>query len=114
MTHATDAVRVLYAGLAAGDVPGALAATFFVGFPHADIPYAGVSSVVVTDGDAGRAKALSEELLDMAWRAREQFVYRVEPLAQSLARARQMQGGPVVLLDHYDNCATGGTMDTTE
>jgi microcystin degradation protein MlrC len=23
-----------------------------------------------------------------------------------------MQGGPVVLLDHYDNCASGGTMDT--
>jgi microcystin degradation protein MlrC len=91
---------------------GALAATFFVGFPHADIPYAGVSSVVVTDGDAARAKALSEELLDMAWKAREQFVYRVEPLAASLARARQLQGGPVVLLDHYDNCASGGTMDT--
>jgi microcystin degradation protein MlrC len=22
-------------------------------------------------------------------------------------------GGPIVLLDHYDNCASGGTMDTT-
>lgn len=91
---------------------GALAATFFVGFPHADIPYAGASAVVVTDGDAGKAKALSEELLDMAWQARAQFVYRIEPLAASLARARQMQGGPIVLLDHYDNCASGGTMDT--
>ncbi len=91
---------------------GALAATFFVGFPHADIPYAGASAVVVTDGGAAQAKRLSEELLDMAWQAREQFVYRIEPLAASLARARQMQGGPVVLLDHYDNCASGGTMDT--
>jgi microcystin degradation protein MlrC len=91
---------------------GALAATFFVGFPHADIPYAGVSSVVVTEGDAAQARALSEELLDMAWRSREQFVYRIEPLAASLARARRMQGGPIVLLDHYDNCASGGTMDT--
>ena len=91
---------------------GALCATFFVGFPHADIPYAGASAVVVTDGDAGKAKALSEELLDMAWQARAQFVYRIEPLAASLLRARQMQGGPIVLLDHYDNCASGGTMDT--
>jgi len=91
---------------------GALAATFFVGFPHADIPWAGSSAVVVTDGDAARAKQYCDELLDRAWRDRAAFVYRVEPLADSLARAQQMQGGPIVLLDHYDNCASGGTMDT--
>src|SRR5258705_493626 len=43
---------------------GALAASFFVGFPHADIPYAGSSAVVVTDGDAAKAQALCDELLD--------------------------------------------------
>ena len=94
---------------------GALAASFFVGFPHADIPYAGSSAVVVTDGDAAKAQAMCDELLDMAWEARERFVYRVEALEQSLARARDLgagSGGPVVLLDHYDNCASGGTMDT--
>jgi microcystin degradation protein MlrC len=91
---------------------GALAATFFVGFPHADIPIAGSSAVVVTDGDATKARALCDELLDMAWSAREQFVYRVEPLEQSLRRAADLSGRPVVLLDHYDNCASGGTMDT--
>ena len=90
----------------------ALSATFFVGFPHADIPYAGVSAVVVTEGDRARAQCLADELLDMAWHSREQFVYRVEPLAASLERARSLQGGPIVLLDHYDNCASGGTMDT--
>ncbi|MGQ0509604.1 MAG: M81 family metallopeptidase [Betaproteobacteria bacterium] len=90
----------------------ALAATFYVGFPHADIPIAGSSAVVVTDGDAARARALSEELLDMAWAAREQFVYRPEPLRESIARAMRLRAGPVVLLDHYDNCASGGTMDT--
>jgi microcystin degradation protein MlrC len=92
-----------------------LAASFFVGFPHADIPYAGSSAVVVTDGDAPKARALCDELLDMAWRAREQFVYRVEPLQESLRRAQDLGAGafrPVVLLDHYDNCASGGTMDT--
>jgi microcystin degradation protein MlrC len=104
--------RDIQARAKAMEQQGALAATFFVGFPHADIPYAGVSAVVVTEGDAANAKTLCEELLDMAWRAREQFVYRIEPLAASLARARQMQGGPIVLLDHYDNCASGGTMDT--
>jgi microcystin degradation protein MlrC len=90
----------------------ALAASFFVGFPHADIPIAGSSAVVVAEGDAPRAQALADELADMAWRAREQFVYRPEPLAESIARARTLRDGPVVLLDHYDNCASGGTMDT--
>jgi microcystin degradation protein MlrC len=46
------------------------------------------------------------------------FVYRPEPLADSLARAQVLRAGlregdgPVVLLDHSDNCASGGTMDT--
>ena len=79
---------------------GALAATFFVGFPHADIPYAGSSAVVVTDGDAAKAQAFCDELLETAWRAREQFVYRVEALEKSLLRAKELQGRPVVLLDH--------------
>jgi microcystin degradation protein MlrC len=30
-----------------------------------------------------------------------------------VARAKAMIDGPVVLLDHYDNAASGGTMDTT-
>jgi microcystin degradation protein MlrC len=91
---------------------GVLCASFFVGFPHADIPYAGSSAVVVADGDQARAQALCEELLDMAWNAREQFVYRIEPLEQSLLRAKDMGARPVMLLDHYDNCASGGSMDT--
>lgn len=91
----------------------ALAATFFVGFPHADIPWAGSSAVVVTDNDAAKAKRLADELLDMAWKDRAKFIYEIEPLEASLARAQAMKGGPIVLLDHYDNCASGGTMDTT-
>jgi microcystin degradation protein MlrC len=91
---------------------GALSATFFVGFPHADIPYAGVSAVVVTDNDQPLAQRYCDELLDMAWSARRQFVYVPEPLETSLRKAKDIGARPVVLLDHYDNCASGGTMDT--
>jgi microcystin degradation protein MlrC len=93
--------------------PGVLSATFFVGFPHADIPYAGVSAVVVTDADAELARRYCDELLEMAWSQREAFVYRPEPLASSIERAQALHAHPVMLLDHYDNCASGGTMDTT-
>jgi microcystin degradation protein MlrC len=96
---------------------GALAASLFTGFPHADITNAGLSAVVVTDGDRELAERLRDELLDRAWVEREAFVYKIEPLKDSVARARAMPSpipgeGPIVLLDHYDNCASGGTMDT--
>src|SRR5262249_43700175 len=97
---------------------GALAASLFTGFPHADITNAGLSAVVVTDGDRKLAEELRDELLGRAWVEREAFVYQIEPLPQAVARAttlpRSQPGdGPIVLLDHYDNCASGGTMDTT-
>ena len=103
---------------AAMSAEGALAASLFTGFPHADITNAGLSAVVVTDGDGKLAEDLRDELLDRAWVEREAFVYKIEPLQQSVARAkamppRQPGEGPIVLLDHYDNCASGGTMDTT-
>src|SRR5277367_5588902 len=100
---------------AAMTAEGALAANLFTGFPHADIVNAGLSAVVVTDGDRKLAEDLRDELLDRAWVEREAFVYEIEPLQQSVARAKAMPPGegPIVLLDHYDNCASGGTMDTT-
>jgi microcystin degradation protein MlrC len=110
--------RELQHRCAAMTAEGALAASLFTGFPHADIANAGLSAVVVTDGDRGLAERLRDELLDRAWVEREAFVYQIEPLQESVARAKTMPppqpvDGPVVLLDHYDNCASGGTMDTT-
>lgn len=103
---------------AAMTAEGALAASLFTGFPHADITNAGLSAVVVTDGNLKLAEELRDELLDRAWVEREAFVYKLEPLPQSVARAKAMPHGgagegPIILLDHYDNCASGGTMDTT-
>jgi microcystin degradation protein MlrC len=103
---------------AAMSAEGALAASLFTGFPHADITNAGLSAVVVTDGDRKLAEDLRDELLGRAWVEREAFVYKIEPLQRSVARAKAMPPGqpgegPIVLLDHYDNCASGGTMDTT-
>jgi microcystin degradation protein MlrC len=74
--------------------------------------------VVVTDNDPALAQRWCDELLEMAWSQRAKFVYEVKPLAESIARAKALGAakppgsGPVVLLDHSDNCASGGTMDT--
>lgn len=100
------------------EAQGALSASVFVGFPNADIEFAGLSAVVVTDNDAALARRWCDELLALAWARRAEFVYAIEPLAASMARAQALAAakpagsGPVVLLDHSDNCASGGTMDT--
>ncbi|MGA3400883.1 MAG: M81 family metallopeptidase [Acetobacteraceae bacterium] len=95
----------------------ALAASLFVGFPHADVEMAGLSAVVVTDNDPAGAQAMVDELISAAWTARRAFLFDIEPLEASVRRAKDLGAAdrlPVVLLDHYDNCASGGTMDTTD
>jgi len=108
----------LQAMCAAWEASGrALAASLFVGFPHADVEMAGLSAVVVTDNDPADAQAKVDELLGFAWKARREFMFDIEPLETSVRRAKQLGAPgrlPVVLLDHYDNCASGGTMDTTD
>jgi microcystin degradation protein MlrC len=77
-----------------------------------------LSAVVVTDDDPALAQRYCDELLDMAWVQRKAFVYEIEDLpsamqrTQLLAATKPADSGPVVLLDHSDNCASGGTMDT--
>jgi microcystin degradation protein MlrC len=98
--------RALQARCAAMSEKGALAASLFTGFPHADIRNAGLSAVVITDGDKALANRLCNELLSDAWQNREGFVFKIEKLEQSVARAKAMTvqpgSGPVILLDHYD------------
>jgi microcystin degradation protein MlrC len=88
-----------------------LACSVFGGFPMADIPHVGFSAIAVADGDPAPADALVEELLGMAWQRRAEFVYRVEPVAQTIAAAKAIAEGPVVLVDHGDNVFSGGTQD---
>jgi hypothetical protein len=127
-THA-EPNRSLQAACLDNETSGrALACSVFVGFPHADIREAGLSVVVCTDGTSEKAESIRDALLEQAWAAREAFVYRSDPLAESVARAKTLgvardkviadapagpRPGPIVMLDHCDNVASGGTMDTT-
>ena len=93
------------------EAAGALAVSVFAGFPHADVPDAGLSVVAVTDGDRRHAEYICTDLLDLAWRRRSDFIYRGEPAAVAVARAARLPDGPILLLDHCDNCGSGGTQD---
>ena len=88
-----------------------LTASIFGGFPLADIPHVGLAAVIVTDGDKAAGDNLRDELLDMAWQRRSDFVFDIEPTSESLARAKSIPKGPIVLADHGDNCGAGGLTD---
>lgn len=118
------AMTAAVASARAAEGQGVPAVTVFAGFALADIP-APCVSVVVTDTDdtAGHARAqrTADGLAGQIWAAREGFVYRSEPLADSLARAAALADAqhaganrPVLLLDHGDNVMSGGTCDTMD
>ena len=88
-----------------------LNASVFGGFPQADIPHLALSSVIVCDKRTAEGEILLNHILDTAWEKREGFLFRAEPLSVQVARARSYDMGPVILADHGDNTASGGTQD---
>lgn len=94
------------------------AVTVFAGFSLADIA-APCMSVVVTGhtSDPQAAQAVADRIARQIWDDRAQFIYESEPLQDSLARAQSLAQGasrPVLLLDHSDNCMSGGTCDSMD
>ena len=95
-----------------------LAATLLPSFPHADTPYTGVSAIVVGDARRGGREAAREacdRMLATAWERRAEYAFHAPPLAESVARAKALglgdPGAPVLLIDHCDNCGSGGAQD---
>lgn len=105
---------------------GIYAATVMAGFGLADVA-APCMSVIVVGKDSATAQAACDDLARMVWQDRSRFNYHSEDLSESVARAAAMAagrvsgqpecgnpGGPVLLLDHGDNCMSGGTCDTMD
>ena len=95
----------------AEDTGQVLNASVFGGFPQADIPHLALSSVIVCDKRTAEGEILLNRILDTAWEKREGFLFHPEPLSVQVARAKSYDGGPVVMADHGDNTASGGTQD---
>lgn len=96
------------------EAEAALEVAVFGGFPLADAAEAGFSVIVTTDGDPDAARRIGRHMCDLAWARRAGFTARFEPLAQSIGRAKSLAGRPVLLVDHADNCNSGGSQDTME
>jgi len=88
-----------------------LNASLFGCFPLADIPHVGLSAIVVADGDMDTAERLLFDLMSEAWERRAEFVFEVEPVEKLIAEAKALADGPIMLVDHGDNCGSGGNQD---
>lgn len=93
-----------------------LNASVLGGWPLADIPHVGVHGVVVADRrtQAGAGEALLRDLMEMTWERRDDFFFEVSPVADSIAAAKAMTEGPIVLADHGDVAGSGGSTDVTD
>jgi microcystin degradation protein MlrC len=93
--------------------PGILSATCSAGYPYADVPYPGVTMMVVADGDMDLAQARADELSALCWDLRLDFLARVVSMDRALDMALAMPEGPVVLTDQADNPGGGPPQDGT-
>ena len=92
-----------------------LNASVFGGFPLADIAHVGLSVVLVVDRNKREdGVRLLDELSELAWSRREDFIFPLEPMHESIAKAKQLTEGPIVLVDHGDNCGAGGPTDVMD
>lgn len=96
---------------------GVHAVSVFGGFPIADLKETGLSVVVVADSDA-LAETVAAEVAQVAWQRRDEFLYTEAPLAISVKQAeserQKHNSGYVLMLDHGDNCMSGGTCDNMD
>lgn len=97
---------------------GMPAVSVFAGFSLADIEAPCMSVVVTGDvDDPQAAQAVADRIAAQIWSERAGFVYVSDPLEASLSRASALSESasrPVLLLDHSDNCMSGGTCDTMD
>lgn len=112
------AMRSAVESAQAAERAGMPAVSVFAGFSLADIEAPCVSVVVTGFAQAlPEAQAVADRIAAQIWDERRGFVYESEPLADSLARAQTLARGatrPVLLLDHSDNCMSGGTCDSVD
>jgi microcystin degradation protein MlrC len=92
---------------------GLLAAGIFPVQPQLDIPNLGWSVIAVADGEPDLARARADEIAEMAWQRRRDFLYQRTPVPDALRIARETLGGPIVLADAGDGTAGGAEGDST-
>ncbi len=91
-----------------------LGVSMVAGFGWCDVPEAGTSVIVISDGDRTLAAELADALAERWFARRDQFRFPLVPRHQAVARAAAHTGSrPLLLCDHADNVGAGGAGDAT-
>lgn len=93
--------------------PRVLNISIMGGFAYSDIPDAGMSILVTTDGDAKLAGKIAQELSDLAWEHREAAKDTGVQAGEAVRRAVVAERFPVILADIGDNIGGGSPGDGT-
>lgn len=83
------------------------------GFPYSDVPDAGMSFVVTTDGDVPMAKRLANELSQRAWKRREDFKVQEVTVEGAIRQSLNDDQGPDIFIEGSDNVGGGAPADAT-
>jgi microcystin degradation protein MlrC len=95
------------------NIPGVKTITVAAGFPWSDIYEAGMSFIVTTNNDINLAKRLADELHDIAWNLRRDFLVSPTPIKEALRQVKIAKSKPFVLADIGDNPGGGAPEDGT-
>jgi microcystin degradation protein MlrC len=96
------------------EISGVLAVNIVGGYAFSDVPYAGVSFSIITEGDAGAAQDALRELARIAWAMREGGIPRQHDLDQVVREFKPDGKGPVLLVEPADNIGGGAPGDGTD
>lgn len=87
--------------------------TVACGFPWSDHKDMGVSVIVTTNNDPQLADGKAEEIADLMWSLRTDFLVKPMPVRKALTEATAAPEGPYVLADIGDNPGGGTLCDGT-
>jgi microcystin degradation protein MlrC len=83
-----------------------------LGFPYADVAEMGCAVLVVADGDRQAARLAAEELAEIVWQRRADFVGQLIEIDEAIDQALAAEGSSC-LLDMGDNVGGGSPGDGT-
>ncbi|WP_312886599.1 M81 family metallopeptidase [Paenibacillus foliorum] len=93
--------------------PRVLNVTVSGGFPYSDVPDAGMSFIVTTDGDSQLAGYYVEELVKLALKRKQSFDVAYVSPKKAVEEAQAWPDGPVILAEGSDNVGGGAPADAT-
>ncbi|RLG66965.1 hypothetical protein DRN93_05345 [archaeon] len=94
---------------------GVLDISVFIGFPYSDIPECVTSVLAVSNNDPNLAHRIVDEVAEMVWEARHEFidVRPLIPVDEAVEMAMKATEGPIILVDVADNSGGGAPCDNT-